>query len=79
MEGERDYREELENETPAPSETVASNPRKRKPMESRSNLWDHYQKIRDEQGNLIKEIPATTSRIQEADCELFLAEQEEKN
>nr|XP_017225081.1 PREDICTED: protein FAR1-RELATED SEQUENCE 5-like [Daucus carota subsp. sativus] len=45
MENEGDYQEELE----APTETVASNPRKRKPMESRSNQQqpgnEHHQLV----------------------------------
>ena len=44
MEDEGDYQEQLEAQT----ETVASNPRKRKPMDSRSN------KFRDENGNVRK-------------------------
>lgn len=50
MEDDHDYQEELET----PTEIVASNPRKRKTMESRSNVWDHYEKIKDENGILIK-------------------------
>ncbi|KAK1365943.1 hypothetical protein POM88_041504 [Heracleum sosnowskyi] len=66
MEDEHDYQEEVE----IPSETVASNPRKRKQMDTRSDVWTHYNKIKDENGNLIKgqckycskELGANTSR-----------------
>ena len=50
MKNEGDYQEQLEAQT----ETVASNPRMRKPMDSRSNVQDHYIKVRDENGNVRK-------------------------
>ena len=67
MEDERDYQEELET----PTETVASNPRKRMTMESRSDVWDHYEKVKDENGVLVKgkckyctkDLSANTSRM----------------
>ncbi|KAK1366860.1 putative Zinc finger, BED-type [Heracleum sosnowskyi] len=66
MEDEGDYQEEVET----PSETVGSNPRKRKQMDTRSDVWVHYNKIKDENGNLIKgqckycskELSANTSK-----------------
>ncbi|KAK1354553.1 hypothetical protein POM88_047809 [Heracleum sosnowskyi] len=50
MEDEHDYQEEVE----IPSETVASNSRKRKQMDTRSDVWTYYNKIKDVNGNLIK-------------------------
>ncbi|XP_074337509.1 zinc finger BED domain-containing protein RICESLEEPER 2-like [Apium graveolens] len=50
MEDEHDYQEELETRT----EIVASNLRKRKAMESRSYVWEHYEKIKDANGVIVK-------------------------
>ena len=65
MEDERDSQEELET----PTETVALNPRKRT-MESRSDVLDHYDKVKDWNVVLVKvkckycakDLSANTSR-----------------